>query len=464
MIVRSRGFMSGSPPPARAATVSSLMMRVKILPRLASSGALLVLDRVPTWNGRTCRNSREIARSDKSHEIGADKSLHSFSRQDDPDVRALVPGPAAVVAEHGVDARTRRARAGGSSAGSTACGTSARSDARRVGRPRRSTYRCSKVVSRRARILPDRLDEREVRAAGRAARAAGRGCGTRASSARRAPGRGRTVPPRLEHARDRRRASPSRSRSREQRLQDAVGRDHHVERAARETAATRMSPRTSADAAPTSRRAARAAARRARASIGADRSMPTSATPARASGSEMRPVPQPSSSTGPSRARRDRAARTARRAGRASARSPSRRTARTRPSLPSPLRARGSTVGCPSGMSGPTIACSLVRHGELAGDDRAACAAGGRGARGCRRTRGCRRRPTSLSASPDARLRQHLPHQPQRRLRPADRPDRSVEIAPLVPLALGRRLHARQLPERAEQPDRAGERESTRTR
>ena len=47
MIVRRRGFMSGSPPPLRAATVISLMMRVKILPRLASSGALLVLDGVP---------------------------------------------------------------------------------------------------------------------------------------------------------------------------------------------------------------------------------------------------------------------------------------------------------------------------------------------------------------------------------------------------------------------------------
>ena len=46
-IVRRRGFMSGSPPPLRAATVSSLMMRVKILPRLASAAPFLVLDRVP---------------------------------------------------------------------------------------------------------------------------------------------------------------------------------------------------------------------------------------------------------------------------------------------------------------------------------------------------------------------------------------------------------------------------------
>src|SRR5437867_4592575 len=43
MIVRSRGFMSGSPPPARAATVNSLMRRVKILPRLASAAPFLCL-------------------------------------------------------------------------------------------------------------------------------------------------------------------------------------------------------------------------------------------------------------------------------------------------------------------------------------------------------------------------------------------------------------------------------------
>src|SRR5262245_49316165 len=42
-MVRSRGFASMSPPPARAATVSSLMMRVKILPRLASAAPFLCL-------------------------------------------------------------------------------------------------------------------------------------------------------------------------------------------------------------------------------------------------------------------------------------------------------------------------------------------------------------------------------------------------------------------------------------
>src|SRR5712692_5903032 len=43
MIVRSLGFMSGSPPPARAATVNSLMRRVKILPRFASRAPFLCL-------------------------------------------------------------------------------------------------------------------------------------------------------------------------------------------------------------------------------------------------------------------------------------------------------------------------------------------------------------------------------------------------------------------------------------
>src|SRR4030095_6993852 len=40
-IVLSRGLMFGSPPPLRAATVNSLMMRVKALPRLASAAPFL---------------------------------------------------------------------------------------------------------------------------------------------------------------------------------------------------------------------------------------------------------------------------------------------------------------------------------------------------------------------------------------------------------------------------------------
>src|SRR5262247_603809 len=43
MMVRNRGLLPGSPPPFRAATVNSLMMRVKILPRLASAAPFLCL-------------------------------------------------------------------------------------------------------------------------------------------------------------------------------------------------------------------------------------------------------------------------------------------------------------------------------------------------------------------------------------------------------------------------------------
>src|SRR5512143_3091589 len=42
-MVRRRGFESGSPPPARAATAISLMMRVKMRPRLASAAPFLCL-------------------------------------------------------------------------------------------------------------------------------------------------------------------------------------------------------------------------------------------------------------------------------------------------------------------------------------------------------------------------------------------------------------------------------------
>src|SRR5258707_8787652 len=43
MARRSRGFIDGSAPPSREATVISLMSRVKILPRLASVAAFLCL-------------------------------------------------------------------------------------------------------------------------------------------------------------------------------------------------------------------------------------------------------------------------------------------------------------------------------------------------------------------------------------------------------------------------------------
>src|SRR5258708_4390662 len=80
MIVRRRGFMSGSPPPPRAATVNSFMMRVKILPRLASSAPFLCLiDAHFEWPDMP-------------------ETLPLFG-QDDPDIRARIPRPSAVVAE-----------------------------------------------------------------------------------------------------------------------------------------------------------------------------------------------------------------------------------------------------------------------------------------------------------------------------------------------------------------------------
>src|SRR5262245_30588594 len=92
MIVRSRGFMSGSPPPARAATVNSLIRRVKTLPRLASAAPFLCLMEChlewPDMNG------------------SSQKILHLF-REDDPHIGACVPRSAAIVPKHAVHAKTR---------------------------------------------------------------------------------------------------------------------------------------------------------------------------------------------------------------------------------------------------------------------------------------------------------------------------------------------------------------------
>src|SRR6186713_2470919 len=66
MIVRNRGFMSTSPPPPRAATVSSLMRRVKTFPRLASAAPFLCLIVCHLeWPDmqETPENQREIGRS-----------------------------------------------------------------------------------------------------------------------------------------------------------------------------------------------------------------------------------------------------------------------------------------------------------------------------------------------------------------------------------------------------------------
>src|SRR2546422_2838711 len=98
MMVRKRGFMSGSPPPARAATVNSLMSRVKILPRLASAAPFLCLMEAHLeWPDM----SELPEKCWKTSEI-----LHPF-REDDPHVGARVPRPAAVVADHRVHREPR---------------------------------------------------------------------------------------------------------------------------------------------------------------------------------------------------------------------------------------------------------------------------------------------------------------------------------------------------------------------
>src|SRR5919201_5125594 len=84
MIVRSRGFMSGSPPPARAATANSLMRRVKILPRFASTAPFL------------CLMECHLECPDMS------ETLPLFG-QNDPHIRTPVPRLSAVVAEHVLD-------------------------------------------------------------------------------------------------------------------------------------------------------------------------------------------------------------------------------------------------------------------------------------------------------------------------------------------------------------------------
>ena len=58
----------------------------------------------------------------------------------------------------------------------------------------------------------------------------------------------------------------------------------------------------------------------------------------------------------------------------------------------------------------------------------------------------------SLTTSAAARLRQRLPEKPQHRLRDAHRPDRAVEVPPLVALALCRPPHARQQPDARRAP------------
>src|SRR4249919_1442249 len=104
MIVRRRGFMSGSPPPLRAATESSLMMRVKILPRFASAAPFLCLivchlewpdmQKLP---GKPLKNGRNIL-PDRSSPLSRLRGARP-AREDHPDFRARIPRAAAIVAK-----------------------------------------------------------------------------------------------------------------------------------------------------------------------------------------------------------------------------------------------------------------------------------------------------------------------------------------------------------------------------
>src|SRR2546428_6992991 len=93
MIVRRRGFMSGSPPPARAATVNSLMRRVKILPRLASAAPFL------------CLMECHLEWPDML-KLQKNRPMLPSPRENNPHVRALVPRPSLVIAQHMVDNET----------------------------------------------------------------------------------------------------------------------------------------------------------------------------------------------------------------------------------------------------------------------------------------------------------------------------------------------------------------------
>src|SRR5687768_12615500 len=109
MIVRRRGFISGSPPPPRAATVNSLMMRVKILPRLASAAPFLCLIVCHLeWPDivKTPRKYRENAR--RWYHRGRAAGHSRLARQDHPHVGARVPRSAVIVAQHGGNLEPRR--------------------------------------------------------------------------------------------------------------------------------------------------------------------------------------------------------------------------------------------------------------------------------------------------------------------------------------------------------------------
>src|SRR5688572_23274007 len=89
-IVRRRGFMSTSPPPLRAATESSLMIRVKILPRLASAAPFLCLI--------VCHlewpDMRKLQKKQEKR-----YPILTLLRENHPDFGSCIPRAAAVIAE-----------------------------------------------------------------------------------------------------------------------------------------------------------------------------------------------------------------------------------------------------------------------------------------------------------------------------------------------------------------------------
>src|SRR5438105_5519663 len=120
MIVRRRGFESGSPPPLREATVNSLMRRVNTFPRLASAAPFLCLiechlewpDMVKTPAISTRSDSNLTTRfSEGGWRLGA--ALDPLPRDDQPRFGALVPPTATVVAEHRVDLESGPLDSGG---------------------------------------------------------------------------------------------------------------------------------------------------------------------------------------------------------------------------------------------------------------------------------------------------------------------------------------------------------------
>src|SRR5215831_4472153 len=146
MMVRRRGFMSGSPPPARAATASSLMRRVKILPRFASAAPFLCLMECHF----ECPDMPE--------------TLPLFG-QDDPDIRARIPGSSAVVAEHGFDRKTRTFEP----VGHLRDRQRPKGQLEPMGRGRPTAALEISLLECRQRapaILADRLNQRQMRAAG----------------------------------------------------------------------------------------------------------------------------------------------------------------------------------------------------------------------------------------------------------------------------------------------------------